>query len=276
MNELLEAAQHAARLAGKFILDSSTKLEDLTIEQKSPNDFVSEVDRQAEIIIRDYLQSCFTDYGFIGEEFGTFAAASSQAECVKAWVVDPLDGTTNFLRGIAHFAVSIALVDYSEAVPQVILGVVYDPCKDEMFSAFQGHGSFLNGEKLMGARAVTVGLNGALVSTGIPFGGDNLSTLGSFQATMNDVLACQTSGIRRLGSAALDLAYVACGRYDGFWESNLKIWDIAAGVLLVLESGGRVSDFDDGLGYLESGNIVAAAEVVHSQLVSITSKNYHN
>jgi len=282
VNAHLQAAKKAARLAGEFIVKSSSDLASLSIEEKSPNDFVSQVDRQSELMIKDCLSEYSKDIGFLGEEFGESANPEKGQQFSLIWVVDPLDGTTNFLRGIPHYSVSIALLDYSGLDPEVLVALVFDPIKNEMFAAIKGQGAYLNDEEITVATADGFsgvgepggGLSGGLIATGVPFSGENLLSLGAFQSTVADVLACQTSGIRRLGSAALDLAYVAAGRYDGYWESNLQIWDIAAGVLLVKEAGGLVTDFAGEQTCLTTGDVVAAPESVFKDLVSITEKNY--
>ena len=173
-----------------------------------------------------------------------------------------------FLRGIPHYAVSIGVLVDGE----LELAVVYDPAKDEMFCAVKGQGATVNGDPMQ--VSLIDSLRGGLFATGVPFSGDNLAKVGCFTNTMTDLLRADTSGIRRLGSAALDLAYVAAGRYDGYWEANLKIWDIAGGALLVAEAGGLVSDLQGGNSYLASGHIVAAPARVHKALVQITSRCY--
>ena len=260
----LKIAIKAAKLAGEFIQQSASSISTLKIEQKSANDFVSEVDRKAESIIVDVLSSAYPDHTIVGEEHG----AKVNQDTRRKWIVDPLDGTTNFLRSIPHYSVSIALLIDA----QIEVAVVYDPSKDDLFYAEKGHGAFLNGREISVNELAS--LQSGLYSTGIPFNGKGQQQIASFTNTMHELLDQQTSGIRRLGSAALDLAYVACGRYDGFWESNLKSWDIAAGILLVTEAGGLVSDFQGGQDQLESGNIVATGKNIHPDFVKITQKHY--
>jgi len=264
MNSILDVATLAAKRAGDFIREASDDIAALTIEEKSTHDYVSQIDRCAENLIVDLISEQFIDHQIYGEEFGQQGSANAEYR----WVIDPLDGTTNFLRRIPHYAVSIGV----EHAGEVEYAVVYDPSKDELFQAARGLGARLNGELITTQPQASI--EGALLSTGIPFSGENLNSIDSFSATMTELLECQTSGIRRLGAAALDLAYVAAGRYDGFWETNLKSWDIAAGVLLVEEAGGVVSDLQGGQSFMTSGNILAASTHVHEDMLRVTSKYY--
>jgi myo-inositol-1(or 4)-monophosphatase len=263
MQSLLEVAKQAARLAGDVINLGAQNLSSLKVEQKTLYDYVSEIDRNSEIAVTKAIHDAFPDHQIIGEEYGVTGSTAD-----VQWVVDPLDGTTNFLRGIPHYAVSIGVL----VKQQLEHAVVYDPVKNEMFCASRGQGASVNGVSINVSSLTSV--TGGLFATGVPFSGDNLAKVDRFTNTMVDLLQQNTSGIRRLGSAALDLAYVAAGRYDGYWEANLKIWDIAGGVLLVTEAGGQVSDFQGRDGYLESGDIVAAPSGVRQQIVDITSRNY--
>ena len=256
-DRFLNVAKDAAQAAGQLIRDGARNKASLNIEQKELNDFVSDVDRGAERLIRETISGVFPDHLLIGEEYGRSSLEENKFE----WIIDPLDGTTNFVRGIPHYAVSIAL----KVNQRLVLGVVYDPAKDEMFEAYRGHGAKLNGRRIHVSERKTV--SGSLLSTGVPFNGVSLKNLSSFTNALTRLLEQQTSGIRRLGSAALDLAYVASGRYDGFWEANLKPWDIAAGVLLVSEAGGQVSDFKGQQDFLDSGHIVASGLPMHASLV---------
>lgn len=266
MNPMLDIAVSAARKAGDYILESVTEIENLKIEQKSQHDFVSEVDRTSERMIREIVNKEFPDHAFIGEEFGESDDFSDRH--IK-WIVDPLDGTTNFIRGIPHFAVSIAI----EIDGELEHGVVYDPSKNELFQASKGQGCFLNGTKVLMDN--TRPFAGALLATGVPFSGAVLEELDGFTQTMAFLLKRGTSGIRRLGSAALDLAYVAAGRYDGFWEAQLQPWDIAAGILLVKEAGGQVTDFTGQNHCLPCGDVVAASSQVLPLMVAATQLGYH-
>ena len=264
MKTIIEVAVDAAQRAGVFIQKAADDLSILNIEEKSLNDYVSEVDRGSEKIITDAIIDAFPDHQILGEEYGIQGEQNAQWQ----WVIDPLDGTTNFLRSIGHYAVSIGILE--NGVLQH--GVVFDPVKNELFTASKGKGAFLNGVLISVSNVDSI--KGGLFATGVPFSGVNLDNIDSFTGTMTDILSCQTSGIRRLGAAALDLAYVAAGRYDGFWEAHLKIWDIAAGVLLVKEAGGAVSDFSGNESYLSNGNVAAAPLKVHDQMLSICAKHY--
>jgi myo-inositol-1(or 4)-monophosphatase len=263
MQSLLAVAKQAARLGGDVINLGAQNLSSLNVEQKTLHDYVSEIDRNSEIAVTKTVHGVFPDHQIVGEEYGI---VGSNADV--QWVVDPLDGTTNFLRGIPHYAVSIGVL----VKQQLEHAVVYDPVKNEMFCASKGQGASLNGVPIRVSSLPSV--TSGLFATGVPYNGDNLAKVDQFTNTMVDLLQQNTSGIRRLGSAALDLAYVAAGRYDGYWEANLKIWDIAGGALLVTEAGGKVSDFRGQDGYLDSGDIVAAPNGVHQQIVDIASRNY--
>ena len=264
MNDFLATAVHAAKSAGELIRNSAQHLSELTIKQKTLHDYVCEVDRNAELLIRQQIQSQFAQHSIVGEEHGQ----QTQLDSDYQWVIDPLDGTTNFLRGIPHYAVSIALLKHGEPV----VGVVFDVAKQELFSAIKGQGANLNQSPIHCRQSSNA--RGGLFATGVPFSGKPLQKLDAFTQTMHGILAIQTSGIRRLGSAALDLAYVAAGRYDGFWESDLHLWDIAAGVLLVTEAGGVVTDLNGNDKHLATGNVLAASSKVHQQLVQISSTFY--
>ena len=258
--------QSAAKRAGQLVLESANEVGSLQIEEKSKNDFVSEVDRKSEQLVRDIILQSFPEHTILGEEFGGSLDSLSK----YCWVIDPLDGTTNFIRGIPHYAVSIALLEHGRPV----VACIYDPSKNECFFAEEGRGAFLNDLQISCSDRDSI--SGGLYATGVPFSGVLLDNLACFNGTMTDILQTQTSGIRRLGSAALDLAYVAAGRYDGFWEANLKIWDIAAGVLLVQEAAGAVCDLGGGANYLSSGHILASNWGSHKHLLQITQKNYSN
>ena len=267
--ELLKTAIHAATSAGEHILNSARSIDALTISQKSLYDYVSEVDRDSEKIIRRIIHDAFPSHSILGEEYGQAGDSKNEYQ----WVVDPLDGTTNYLRSIPHYAVSVGLCCNGD----IDLGVIYDPSKNELFVAQKGLGAFLNDKPISVSNTK---IAGSLLATGIPFNGASLQNIAAFTSTMEGLLAMQTSGIRRLGAAALDLAYVASGRYDGFWESNLKAWDIAAGILMVTEAGGIVTNLNgsDSLSVtgdlLATGNILAANSAVHSDMLTVTNANY--
>ena len=244
MQPLANMALRAARRAGQIIARAVDRVDLITIEEKARNDLVSEVDRQAEAAIVEILHKAYPEHSILGEESGRIVEGSEDA----TWIIDPLDGTTNFLHGFPHFAVSIAC----RSRGRIEHAVVLDPLRDESFVASRGHGAQLNGKRIRVTR--TDRLSGAMVGTGIPFRGDEKVL--DAHLRMLKAIALEARGIRRAGSAALDLAYVAAGRLDAFWEIGLKPWDMAAGALLVTEAGGLVSDFAGGAAYLDSGNIV--------------------
>lgn len=245
MHPMLNIAVRAARNAGDIIIRYVDRIDTLDITNKAENDFVSEVDHQAEQEIINVIRKAFPDHGILAEESGAHAGDEYQ------WIIDPLDGTTNFLHGFPQFAVSIAL-KHKNRLEQA---VVYDPMRQEMFTASRGAGAKLNGQRLRVTKRNS--LKGALLGTGIPFRPD-FPYLDNYLAMLKALLP-GSAGIRRPGSAALDLAYVAAGRLDGFWEFGLNPWDMAAGVLLVEEAGGLVSDFNGGFTHMETGNIVTAS-----------------
>ena len=239
------------------------EVENLQVSRKGPADFVSRADINAEKTIRRELSKARPDWGFQMEEAGVIEAEDPDA---PVWIVDPLDGTTNFLHGIPHFAISIAVIEKDGKGGSIITaGSVFDPIKNEFFFAERGKGAFLNERRLRvsGRRNMAESLFG----TGIPFlGRGSAEDHEKFVGQLGRVMAA-SSGIRRNGAAALDLAWVAAGRLDGFWEQGLSIWDIAAGVLLVREAGGFVSDFASRDRALESGDVVAANPTLHAELL---------
>jgi myo-inositol-1(or 4)-monophosphatase len=242
MHPMLNIAVRAARKAGDIIARFSIKVDTLNISIKAENDFVSEVDHLAEEAIIQAIRKAYPDHSILAEESG--ATSGNEYE----WVIDPLDGTTNFLHGFPHYAVSIAMRHKG----RLEIAVVYDPIKQEMFTAARGSGAHLNGKRIRVTKRSN--LKGALLGTGIPF--RNLDILENYLQMLRALIP-GSAGVRRAGSAALDLAYVAAGRLDGFWEYNLNPWDIAAGILLIEEAGGVVCDFRGGFDYFQSGNVVA-------------------
>ncbi|MET0379931.1 MAG: inositol monophosphatase family protein [Spongiibacteraceae bacterium] len=245
MQPMLTIALKAARKAGELIARATDKLDTLVVEEKNANDFVSEVDRAAEREIIYHLKKAYPDHAFLGEESGDTGDSNSEYR----WIIDPLDGTTNFVRGIPHFSVSIGC----EYRGQIEHAVVLDPIRGEEFTASRGRGAQLNGRRIrVSARK---NLDGALIGTGILHKSRCEEYIPAYMVALQEV-AEKTAGIRRAGSAALDLAYVAAGRLDAYWELKLKPWDIAAGSLLVREAGGLVSDFNGGNDYMQSGNVV--------------------
>ncbi|MBK8163041.1 MAG: inositol-1-monophosphatase [Gammaproteobacteria bacterium] len=242
MNPALNIAIMAARKAGGVILRHIDRIDTLTITNKGRNDYVSEVDRLAEEEIVRVIRKAYPEHGILAEEGGKRSGND------YLWIIDPLDGTTNYLHGFPQFAVSIALSNRGK----VEQGCVYDPLREELFTASRGSGAFLNDRRMRVSAAKT--LEGTLLGTGFPF--KQQQYLDAY-LEMFKVLHRESAGIRRAGSAALDLAYVAAGRLDGFWEIGLNPWDMAAGALLIQEAGGMVSDFRGGDAYQESGNVVA-------------------
>lgn len=233
----------AARKAGRSLVKDFREVENLQVSSKGPGDFVTKADREAERIIKEDLMTARPTYGWLGEETGEDAGQDP----TRRWIVDPLDGTTNFLHGLPHWCVSIAL----EHKGEIVSGVVFDAAKDEMFWAEKGAGCWMNDQRLRvsGRRTMIEGV----FATGVPFGGK--STL---PATLQDLarLMPVCAGVRRWGAAALDLAYVAAGRYDGYWERGIQPWDMAAGLILVREAGGMVSGIRDGQDPVESGSVI--------------------
>jgi myo-inositol-1(or 4)-monophosphatase len=247
MHPIVNIAVRAARRAGNLIANSVEQIDRLTITEKASNDFVTDVDRKAEQTIIDAIHDSYPDHAILAEENGALPGKHGDSEF--QWIIDPLDGTTNFLHGFPQFAVSIAVTQKG----RLEHGVIYDPTRQELFTASRGGGAQLNDRRLR--VSPRRGLEGALLGTGFPF--KQQQHLDAYLATFR-ALFPMTAGIRRPGSAALDLAYVAAGRLDGFWEIGLNPWDMAAGALLVQEAGGLVSDFGGGDDYLDSGNVVAA------------------
>ncbi|MEJ2425776.1 MAG: inositol monophosphatase family protein [Candidatus Thiodiazotropha sp.] len=252
MNPMVTIAVRAAREAGRIITRSFERLDRLTIADKGNNDFVTEVDRNAEAAIIDVLRSKYPHHAILAEESGQHQGDEYQ------WVIDPLDGTTNYLHGFPQFAVSIAL----KVKGRLEAGVVYDPVHEEMFTASRGDGALLNDRKIR--VSPRKGLNGALLGTGIPY--RDFRYIDNYLGMMRDLLK-DSAGVRRPGSAALDFAYLAAGRIDGFWELGLSEWDFAAGALLVREAGGLVTDIGGGERFLETGNVLAGNMKVHNAML---------
>jgi myo-inositol-1(or 4)-monophosphatase len=245
MEPMTNIALRAARKAGELIVRASDDLERIGVRKKSANDFVSDVDELAEQEIIRQLQRAYPDHAFLGEESGR----TGPADADYVWIIDPLDGTTNFIRGIPHYAVSIGCIYQGRLEHAVIV----DPVRREEFTASRGRGAQLNGHRIRVSKLAS--LDGALLGTGIPFKGHHDDRLPAYAESLA-VLAGQCAGIRRAGAASLDLAYVAAGRLDAFWEKGLSVWDMAAGALLVREAGGLVADFDGAENFLDSGDIV--------------------
>ena len=242
MQPMLNIAVRAARAAGTVIVRHADRLDSLTVNVKQRNDFVSEVDQMAEDEIIKIIRKAFPSHGILAEESGAHDGDDYQ------WVIDPLDGTTNFLHGFPQFGVSIAVKHKG----RLEHGVVYDPLRQELFTASRGDGAHLNDRRMRVSKQKS--LEGALLGTGFPF--KILEHIDPYLGMLKDLFS-GTAGIRRAGAACLDLAYVASGRIDGFWEIGLQEWDMAAGVLLIQEAGGLVGDFNGGHNHLKNGNLVA-------------------
>lgn len=252
----LNVMMKTARVAGRSLVKDFQEVENLQVSVKGAGDFVSRADLAAEKIIREALMDARPTYGFLGEE----GAEIEGSDPTRRWIVDPLDGTTNFLHGLPHFAVSIAL----EHKGEVVAGVIYDPAKDELFFAEKGNGAWMNESRLR-----VSGRNRMIESifaTGLPFAGR-----GDLPDTLQDLarLLPATAGVRRFGAASLDLAYVAAGRYDGFWERRLNSWDMAAGLIIVKEAGGMVEPLNPDGDILDDGEVICANEPIFEQFAKV-------
>ncbi|NQW01409.1 MAG: inositol monophosphatase [Rhodospirillales bacterium] len=250
---LINVMANAAIRAGRSLTRSFGDIEKLQVSMKGPADYVSEADHRSEKILFEDLQKARPHYGFLMEEAGVVEGTDNS----NTWIIDPLDGTMNFLHGIPHFSISIGL----ERDRDLFAGVVYEPITDQMFWAEQGKGAFLNERRLRVSTRRDV--KECLFSTGIPFAGREGHK--SYLAQLENVMA-GAAGVRRTGSAALDLAYVAAGRYDGWWEKGIKPWDIAAGIVLVREAGGVISDYSGKKEMMKKGEVIAANVDVHKPL----------
>ena len=259
MHPALNIAIKAARRAGQIINRASNDLDLLKVSTKQPNDFVTEVDRAAEASIIETLQEAYPSYGILAEESGETAGKGNN-DAEYQWIIDPLDGTTNFIHGMPQYAVSIALAK-AGVVEQA---VVFDPNRNELFTASKGAGAFLNERRIRVSKRLK--LQDALLGTGFPY--REFQHIDTYLAIFKE-LTQKTAGLRRPGAASLDLANVACGRYDGFWEFGLSPWDMAAGALLISEAGGLVSDLRGETNYLETGNIIAGTPKVFSPLLNL-------
>jgi myo-inositol-1(or 4)-monophosphatase len=253
---ILNVMMKAANKAGRSLKRDLGEVEHLQVSLKGPRNFVTAADRRAEEIVYEELAKARPDYGFLGEEGGARAGTDKS----HRWIVDPLDGTTNFLHGIPQFAVSIAL----ERDGAIVAALTYNPANDDLFVAERGKGAFLNDRRIrVAARAR---LADAVVACGLPHYGRGDLALGR-----HEIAAAQNhfAGLRRFGAATLDLAWVAAGRFDAFWERDLSPWDMAAGILLIREAGGFVSDIDGGEAILTKGSIVAGNETMHRELLRL-------
>jgi myo-inositol-1(or 4)-monophosphatase len=253
-NYFTEVAERAAREAGRFLLENLGKMEAGDIEEKRASDYVTRIDRESETIIIEIIKETFGSHLFLTEE-----SIRDESTDEYRWIIDPLDGTTNYIHGYPVFSVSIAL-QYGR---EIIAGVVFDPVRDEVFSAERGAGAYLNGERLDISKG-GVDVRTSLIATGFPFREKQI--IGRYLDLFRNIFL-GVSDLRRAGSAAIDLAWVASGRCDGFFEIGLSPWDVAAGSLLILEAGGVVTDFKGGNRYVETGNIVAGPEAVQEFLL---------
>ena len=262
MHPMLNTAIKAARRAGAIINRASLDLEKLQIARKGPRDYVTEVDRAAEDAIIDVLRTAYPDHAFLGEESGQQGPEGVE-QPEFTWIIDPLDGTTNFIHGFPTYAVSIALSHRG----QVTQAVIYDPARNEMFTASRGGGAFLNDRRVRVSGRIRY--HDALLGARWP---GSAGPDGGGQQRFRD-LADSSSGVRRSGSSVLDLAYVAVGRLDGFCGVGLKPWDMAAASLLVLEAGGLIGDFDGEQGWMQSGNVLAGTPKVFTQMLGFLHKD---
>ena len=254
MHPMLNIAVRAARAAGKILLKEFDQGQPIDATAKGPNDWVSEMDKAAEQAIINTIKKAYPEHGIIAEESGTQTGKDNDFQ----WVIDPLDGTINFLHGFPQFSVSIAVL-HGQTIEH---GVVYDPLRNELFTSSRGQGAQLNDRRI---RVSSISrLEQCLLGTGFPF--RELDKFDRWMKTFRK-LTMKTSGVRRAGSAALDLAYVAAGRLDGFWEFGLQPWDCAAGALLIREAGGLVADMEGGQDFLESGNVAAGNARIFDELL---------
>jgi myo-inositol-1(or 4)-monophosphatase len=246
----------AAHRAGRSLKRDLGEVEQLQVSLKGPRNFVTAADKRAEEIVREELAKARPDYGFLGEEGGTHEGSDK----THRWIVDPLDGTTNFLHGIPHFAVSIAL----ERSGTIVAGLVYNPANDDLFVAERGKGAFLNDQRIRVAGRQR--LSEAVVACGLPHYGRGDLALGRCEI---EAAQQHFAGLRRFGAAALDLAWIAAGRFDAYWERDLSPWDMAAGIILVREAGGFVTDLDGHDAILTKGHIAAGNDTMHRELLKL-------
>jgi myo-inositol-1(or 4)-monophosphatase len=257
MHGMVNIAVRAARRAGEIMVRQLNQLESLRVVEKSPNEFVTQVDQAAEAAIIETIREYYPDHAILAEESGAVGENEYQ------WIIDPLDGTTNYVHGFPVFSVSIAVARNGE----IEHGVVYDPLRQEIFSASRGQGAQLDGRRIRVSKRTTI--QQSLVATGFPYRA-NLKYLDRYLEMLKAVML-ESAGVRRPGSAALDLCYVAAGRVDAFFEFGLSKWDIAAGTLMIREAGGRISDFLGTDGFLESGNVVAGNPKTYAALSKLLS-----
>lgn len=259
MQPMVTMALRAARKAGEIIAQGYEQLDVIKVQKKEANDYVTEIDKAAERAIIATLKKAYPDHGFLGEETGHQPGTGEGEDYL--WIIDPLDGTTNFIHGMPQFAVSIAC-QYRGRIEHA---VVFDPMRLEEFTASRGQGAALNGRRIRVTNRTS--LQGALLGTGFPFREGQLTHMDNYMGMFRSLVG-ETAGIRRPGAASLDLAYVAAGRYDGFWEFGLNEWDMAAGCLLIQEAGGLVADFRGGHKHMEKGQVVCGAPKVFKEILT--------
>jgi myo-inositol-1(or 4)-monophosphatase len=264
---MLNVAVRAARQAGRLINRASVDVDTMQVTRKERNDFVTEVDRASEEAIIETLQSAYPSHAILAEESGhrpgkggKVPRADELSQLDHVWIIDPLDGTTNFIHGMPHYCISIALMERGV----VTQGLVYDPIRNELFTASRGRGAFLNDRRIRVSRRTK--LDESLIGTGFPF--RMISQIDDYLRMLRPVME-KAAGIRRAGAAALDLAYTAAGRFDAFFEMGLKPWDVAAGSLLVTEAGGLMGDFDGNARYLEGEQVLAGAPKIFSAMIAV-------
>jgi myo-inositol-1(or 4)-monophosphatase len=257
---LTESVIELSKTTGAFLKSKMGMLHEGMIETKGQMDFVTDIDKQSEKILLDGLARLIPEAGFIAEE-GTYTHKGERFN----WIVDPIDGTTNFIHGAYPFSISIALMEQDE----LVIGVIYEPIHDECFSAFKDGPARLNGKTIHTSTRET--LSRSLIATGFPY--TDFTMLDAYMESLRDLMGC-THGVRRLGSAAMDLAYLACGRYDGFWEYHLKPWDIAAGTIIIRQAGGMVCDFYGGQDFLFGKTYVATNGLIQDEFLNVLSKYF--
>ena len=257
LHPMLNTAVKAARRAGSVISRAARDIDAVTVTTKRHNDFVTEIDKAAEEAVIEVLRKAYPDHAILAEESG--ASGKSEYE----WIIDPIDGTTNFIHGFPQYAVSIGL-RHKGIITQA---VIFDPTRNELYTATRGRGAFLNDQRIRVSKRAH--LKDALIGTGFPF--REVDNIDEYLRTFRRA-TYETAGLRRAGAAALDLAYVACGRLDGFWEAGLAPWDMAAGSLLVLEAGGLIGDYDGEAEYLQTGEVVCGNPKVFAQLLQLVQK----
>ncbi len=262
LNKYLDVAKEAALMAGIVLKERFRKLCPSMIDEKAKNDFVTEADRKSEEIIKSHIWSHFGDHDILAEE-----SLRKRNDSPFLWIIDPLDGTLNYIHGLPFFAISIAL----EIKGELAVGLIYEPLKENIYSAIRGQGAFKNGKRIHVSRSNT--LNTSLVATGFPF---RIKDIIDNYLRVFKELFMHATGIRRCGSACLDLAYTAEGIFGGFFEYGLSPWDVAAGALLVREAGGEVTDFQGGNQYVKTGNTIAGSKGVHQEMLKIIRETFRN